>query len=119
MGVLGLGLLLTLPQPAQPQKLNPHTGNAEAIQQGRALYLKFGCAGCHGVGGGGGMGPPLLDEEWKFGSDDATLMKLIKGQVPQQTMPVIFGDALKEDEIWQIIAFVRSLYKGDPSKINW
>jgi cytochrome c(L) len=102
-----------------PQKLNPYTGNAEAIQQGKALYLQMGCSGCHGVGGGGGMGPALLDDEWKFGSDDATLFKLIKGEVPQQTMPATIGNALKDDEIWKIIAYVRSLYHGDPSKINW
>ncbi|HEY7490424.1 MAG TPA: c-type cytochrome [Candidatus Tectomicrobia bacterium] len=104
---------------ATSQKLNPYTGNAEAIQQGKALYLRMGCSGCHGAGGGGGMGPALLDDEWKFGSDDATLFKLIKGEIPQQTMPATFKDVLKDEEIWQIIAFVRSLYRGDPGKIDW
>ena len=104
---------------AQPKKLNPYTGNAEAIQEGRALYLKVGCSGCHGVGGGGGMGPALLDDEWKFGSDDETLFKLIKGEIPEQTMPSVFGKDLKDDDVWKILAYVRSLYRGDPSKINW
>jgi cytochrome c(L) len=104
---------------ATPPKLNPYTGNAEAIAQGRALFLQMGCSGCHGVGGGGGMGPALLDDEWKFGSDDATLFKLIKGEIPQQTMPAAFGNVLKDDDIWKLIAYVRSLYRGDPSKINW
>jgi len=104
---------------ATPPKLNPYTGNAEAIEQGRALFLQMGCSGCHGVGGGGGMGPALLDDEWKFGSDDATLFKLIKGEIPQQTMPAAFGNVLKDEDIWKLIAYVRSLYRGDPSKINW
>ena len=111
--------MLAAEDSAQVQKLNPYTGNAEAIQQGRTLYLQTGCSGCHGVGGGGGMGPALLDDEWKFGSDDGTLFKLIKGEVPQQTMPAAFGNVLKEEEIWKIIAYVRSLYKGDPGKANW
>jgi len=102
-----------------PPKLNPYTGNAEAIEQGRALFLQMGCSGCHGVGGGGGMGPALLDDEWKFGSDDATLFKLIKGEIPQQTMPAAFGNVLKDEDVWKLIAYVRSLYRGDPSKINW
>jgi hypothetical protein len=34
-------------------------------------------------------------------------------------MPAAFGSVLKDDEIWKIIAFVRSLYQGDPNKINW
>ncbi len=104
---------------ATPPKLNPYTGNAEAIEQGKALFLQMGCSGCHGVGGGGGMGPALLDDEWKFGSDDATLFKLIKGEIPQQTMPAAFGNVLKDEDVWKLIAYVRSLYRGDPSKINW
>jgi cytochrome c(L) len=104
---------------AKSKKANPYTGNAEAIQQGRTLYLQNGCSACHGTGGGGGMGPALLDDEWKFGSDDLTLFSLIKGQVPQQTMPAALGSVLKDDEIWKLIAFVRSLYQGDPNKIDW
>lgn len=125
VGLLVVGLLGVQPsmvaaeEPTKPEKSNPYTGNAEAIQQGRALYLKTGCSACHGTGGGGGMGPALLDDEWKFGSDDLTLFKLIKGEIPQQTMPAAFGGVLKDDEIWQILAFVRSLYQGDPGKINW
>jgi cytochrome c(L) len=125
VGLLVVGLLgahlsrVAAAEPAKPEKLNPYTGNAEAIQQGRTLYLQTGCSACHGTGGGGGMGPALLDDEWKFGSDDLTLFKLIKGEIPQQTMPAAFGSTLKDDEIWQILAFVRSLYQGDPNKIDW
>ena len=106
-------------EPAKPEKLNPYTGNAEAIREGRTLFLQNGCSACHGAGGGGGMGSALLDDEWKFGSDDLTLFKLIKGEIPQQTMPSAFGGVLKDDEIWKIIAFIRSLYQGDPNKIDW
>ena len=120
VGLLGAHLSMVAAEgSAKPEKLNPYTGNAEAIQQGRTLYLQNGCSACHGAGGGGGMGPALLDDEWKFGSDDLTLVKLIKGDLPQQTMPAAFGGVLKDDEIWKIIAFVRSLYQGDPNKIDW
>jgi cytochrome c(L) len=124
LALLALGLLLSqLSMAAEPttqaKKLNPYTGNPEAIKEGRTLFLQYGCSGCHGVGGGGGMGPAVNDEEWKFGSDDETLVKLIKGQIPEQTMPAVFGNALKDEEIWKILAYVRSLYQGDPSKINW
>jgi cytochrome c(L) len=120
VGLLGAHLsMVAAEEPAKPEKLNPYTGKAEAIQEGRTLFLQNGCSACHGAGGGGGMGPALLDDEWKFGSDDLTLFKLIKGEMPQQTMPAAFGSVLKDDEIWKIIAFVRSLYQGDPNKINW
>jgi cytochrome c(L) len=123
--LLGLTLLLGQPgmapaeETAKPKKLNPYTGDPEAIKQGRTLYLQIGCSGCHGVGGGGGMGPALLDDEWKFGSDDESLFKLIKGEIPQQTMPGVLGKELPDDDVWKILAYVRSLYQGDPSKINW
>src|SRR4029453_862519 len=77
-------------EPAQPNKLNPYTGDPEAIKQGRTLYLQIGCSGCHGGGGGGGMGPALLDDEGKFGSDDETLSKLIKGEIHQKRQPAAF-----------------------------
>jgi cytochrome c(L) len=123
--LLALALLLSLlgmpaaEESAKPTKLNPYTGDPEAIKEGRTLYLQVGCSGCHGVGGGGGMGPALLDDDWTFGSDDETLVKLIKGEIPQQTMPSVFGKELSDDDVWKILAYVRSLYRGDPSKINW
>jgi mono/diheme cytochrome c family protein len=121
--LVGLGVFLGARGPGLAQtnavaKLNPFTGKAEAIQQGRALYLQQGCAACHGVMGGGGMGMPLLDDVWKFGSDDATLFKLIKGQIPQQTMPKIFGH-LPDEDVWKMIAYIRSFYQGDPARVNW
>jgi len=123
LAVLTLGLLLGqlgIPEAEEkPKTLNPYTGNPEAIGEGRTLYIQSGCSGCHGVGGGGGMGPPLLDDVWKFGGDDETLFKLIRGEIPEQTMPAVFGKVLKDDEIWKILAYIRSLYRGDPSKVVW
>ena len=100
------------------KKLNPFAGQPEAIQQGRTLWLQYGCSGCHGVMGGGGMGMPVIDDVWKFGSDDETMMKLIKGQIAAQTMPKIYNN-MPDEEAWKIIAYVRSLYAGDKSKVNW
>lgn len=103
---------------AGSKKLNPFTGNPEAISAGKMLYVQNGCSGCHGGGGGGGMGPSLIDEEWKFGSNDEVLFKLIKGDIEESTMPKVYG-ALDKDEIWKMIAFIRSVYAGDPAKIDW
>jgi mono/diheme cytochrome c family protein len=117
-------LLLSLGGPAGGQspnaakKLNPFTGNEKAIQEGRTLYLQRGCSGCHGVMGGGGMAMPLIDDQWKFGSSDEQLFKLIKGEVAESTMPKVFGD-LEPDQIWKMIAYIRSLYAGDPKLVNW
>ncbi len=128
IGAVALGLMLVwhlgfvgaqVQDQVEPKKLNLFTGNPEAIKEGRNLYFMYGCNGCHGGTGGGGMGRPLIDDEWTFGSDDETLFKLIRGQIPEQTMPAVFGKVLTEEETWKVLAFIRSLYKGDPSRVNW
>ena len=98
--------------------MNPFAGDPEAVKDGRRLYQSYGCPGCHGLMGGGGMGKPILDDTWIFASDDQTLYKLIKGQIPEQTMPRTFA-TLPDEHVWKLLAYVRSLYKGDPSLINW
>ncbi len=98
--------------------LNPYAGDPEAAKEGRKLWLSYGCSGCHGVMGGGGMGKPVLDDTWIFGSDDETLYKLIRGQIPEQTMPRTWA-GIPEDHLWKLLAYVRSFYKGDPALINW
>jgi mono/diheme cytochrome c family protein len=98
---------------------NPFAKSVQAVVDGRKIYLKQGCSGCHGMGGGGGMGKPLIDDEWKFGSDDQTLFKLVRGEIPNQTMPNAIGKTLTDDEIWKVLTYVRSVYAGDASKINW
>jgi len=30
-----------------------------------------------------------------------------------------FGDALEDDQAWKILAYVRSLYRSDPNKVDW
>jgi mono/diheme cytochrome c family protein len=118
------GLLGTVSHPAsvagqdKPAKLNPYAGNTEATQEGEKFYVFYGCSGCHGRGGGGGMGLPIIDDVWKYGGDDATLMKLIKGEIAESTMPK-FGQILSEEQIWKIMAYIRSIYQGDPAQIVW
>jgi mono/diheme cytochrome c family protein len=98
---------------------NPFAKSAAAVVDGKKLFLKNGCAACHGAGGGGGMGKPLIDDEWKFGSEDQTLFKLIRGDIPNQTMPNVIGKGMTDDEVWEVLMYVRSIYAGDPGKINW
>ena len=100
------------------KQLNPFAGSAEYTAEGRKLYQSYGCPGCHGLMGGGGMGKPILDDTWIFASDDETLYKLIKGQIAEQTMPRTWA-GISDEHVWKLLAYVRSLYKGDPSIINW
>jgi len=49
----------------------------------------------------------------KFGGDDETVFHLITGQSPAQPIPV------PDEEIWKILASIRSLDPGDSSRVNW
>ncbi len=98
-------------------KLNPYTGNPEAINEGEELYKLLNCYSCHGLHGGGGMGPDLTDEEWKEGTgDDTRVMDQV--MTGRNKMPGYDG-VITEEEAWKVIAYVRTLYKGDPSTIEW
>ena len=119
---VALGLMLGwLEMPGaqeKPKKLNPYTGDPEAIKEGKTLFAQHNCSFCHGrLGGGDRAGPPLIDDVWKYGGDDETLMKLIKGEIEESRHPEL--GTLPEDHIWRILAYIRSLYKGDPSGIVW
>ena len=104
--------------PAAAPRLNPFTGDADMAGEGRTLYFQVGCQGCHGGGGGGGMATSVIDDAWTFGSDDDVLFQLIKGEIPEQTMPTVYN-VLEDDEVWKILAFIRSVYAGDPGRIDW
>src|SRR5690242_18617526 len=38
-----------------------------AIAEGKKLFSRYNCTGCHG-NGGGGSGPALMDDRWFYGS---------------------------------------------------
>ena len=86
---------------------HPYERNAWAVSQGKRLYAQMNCAGCHGMGGGGGMGPPLLDDEWIYGADPANIYSTIVEGRPNG-MPSFRG-RLSNDQVWQLTAYVRSL----------
>src|SRR5205085_7550008 len=41
--------------------------NAYDLSEGKRLFAAYNCTGCH-ANGGGGMGPPLIDRAWLYGS---------------------------------------------------
>jgi cytochrome c oxidase cbb3-type subunit 3 len=81
--------------------------NAYAVSQGKRLFRWFNCSGCHGGGGGGGMGAPLMDEGWRYGHEPAAIYASIVEGRPNG-MPA-FGGRIADDQVWQLVAYVRSL----------
>jgi len=110
-------LLKEAPKPAPGSIKNPYTGKPDAIAQGKQIWFKWSCYGCHGTMGGGGMGPNLTDAEWRYGGDDTSVFTTIKFGRPAG-MPA-WGSHLSDDEILHVMAYVRSLYRGDAAHIVW
>lgn len=99
------------PVPGPPVSLhlptNPYEGNPVALQEGRRLFIWYNCYGCHGGHGGGGMGPSLRDQSWIYGSTDADIFNSI-AQGRGKGMPA-WGSRIPEDQIWKIVAYIKSL----------
>jgi cytochrome c oxidase cbb3-type subunit 3 len=105
------------PLPAPPVK-NPYEGNEQALADGKRIYNQFNCSGCHAAGGGA-IGPPLMDDEWIYGSKPQNVFwTIIEGR--PQGMPA-YGGRIAEDQVWRLVAYVRSLSdlpKKDEAKRN-
>ena len=83
-----------------------YENNASQVAQGQRLYAWMNCVGCH-AHGGGGMGPPLMDDTWRYGgSMEQIVDTIIEGR--PNGMPS-FHQKLTEQQVWQLAAYVRSL----------
>jgi cytochrome c oxidase cbb3-type subunit III len=85
---------------------NEYEGNAWAVYEGKRLYNQFNCSGCH-FQGGGGIGPPLMDSQWIYGSQPENIFATIIEGRPNG-MPSFRGK-LGNDQVWKLVAYVRSM----------
>lgn len=95
------------PQHKKPPSVpNPDENNSWAMAEGKRLYEAYNCVGCH-AHGGGGMGPPLMDEKWIYGhSPEQVYATIVEGR--PNGMPSFRGK-ISNDQVWEIVAYVRSL----------
>ena len=93
-------------QIATPSISNIYEENAYAVSEGKRLYENFNCVGCHSHGGGG-IGPPLMDNDWIYGAEPANIFSTIMEGRPNG-MPAWRG-RIPENQGWQIVAYVRSM----------
>jgi cytochrome c oxidase cbb3-type subunit III len=101
------------PNPPPDDRPGPYTGNAVGTVDGRKLFVRYNCSGCHGGRAGGGMGPSLRDQDWIYGSSDADVFDSI-AQGRAHGMPA-WGTRLPDDQIWKLVAYIRSLRtQGEP-----
>jgi cytochrome c oxidase cbb3-type subunit 3 len=93
------------PPPSTGQN-SPFRENAWGISEGKRLYNFYNCVGCHS-NGGGGMGPPLMDDRWIYGHEAANIFQTIVEGRPNG-MPS-FRNKIADQQVWMIVAYVQSM----------
>jgi len=83
-----------------------YTSNAYHVSLGKKWFSAFNCNGCH-ANGGGGSGPPLMDDRWIYGSSVGSIVETIREGRPGG-MPSCRGK-ITDEQIWQLAAYVLSM----------
>jgi mono/diheme cytochrome c family protein len=105
-------LLLCLLLPAIPSHALFSSKTKDAEQAGAVLFRDKGCSYCHGVGGVGTKKAPALTN---LNKDKAWPPEKITKQIEEggQKMPP-FREALSDEEIAQLVAYLRAKNKPVP-----
>ena len=91
---------------------NPLANDSKAAKAGEYEF-RINCALCHGLGArGGGRGPDLTRAVKKHTHNDAEMFQVISNGIPGTVMPANGtngqGVGMTDEEIWQIITYIRS-----------
>lgn len=117
LGYLGSIVLFAQGNAAAAAIKNPVGATPQSIAAGQDTYRKS-CAPCHGIKAEGGSGndlipasPDLTDEMWDHGSTDGAIFDNIKNGVAPDFNMTPWKDQLKDDEIWNVVNYLRSIAK--------
>jgi len=99
---------------------NPFANDPKAAKAGEYEF-RINCALCHGLGAhGGGRGPDLTRAQKKHTHNDAEMFQVISNGIPGTVMPANGtngqGVGMTDEEIWQIITYIRSVEMKAPAK---
>ena len=102
------------------QDANPLANDPKASKLGE-FQFRSNCAFCHGLGArGGGRGPDLTRAQKRHGNSGADLFRTINEGVPGTAMPpngaTQQGVGMTDTEIWQVIAYIRSVQVKAPAQ---
>ena len=97
----------------EPPAKNPFEGNADAIQAGMGGFRQR-CADCHGTDARGVRGPDIT-QVWTSGRTVNGLFATIRQGVPNTEMPSFAAPRTSDTEVWQILAYLRTLAAPAPT----
>jgi mono/diheme cytochrome c family protein len=105
-----------------PKKSNPFRTEPERLRAGLKRYGRL-CVSCHGAPGvdpspiGDGLNPPAPDLTLARVQErsDGELFWLIQNGIRMTGMPA-FGPTHREEQIWEIVAFLRHLPEITPEE---
>jgi cytochrome c oxidase cbb3-type subunit 3 len=90
---------------------SPFQENAWGQSEGKRLFTSYNCSGCH-ANGGGGIGPPLMDDEWIYGYLPGNIFASVVEGRPNG-MPS-FRSKIPDYQVWQLVAYVQSMSGQTP-----
>ena len=94
--------------------VSKYESSAYAVAEGKRLYSAYNCVGCHAQGGGA-IGPALMDSVWIYGSHPQQIYSdIVQGR--PNGMPS-FGGKLPDYQVWELVAYVRSMSGQLPSDV--
>ncbi len=98
--------------------VNPYNEDKSCLKKGEQIFLSA-CSGCHGHLGEGKIGPGLNDDYWTYPENetDVGFFSTIFGGAKASMGPQYQN--LKLDEMLQVMAWVRHLYKDDVKHAPW
>ena len=126
----GLVFMLVLIGGFVAYRLREPSLRRDAAAAQRTEYTKLGrklfntnCADCHGDNAaGGGDAPTLAAREFLSSTSDEQIRLLITGGISGTEMPswgLEFGGTLTDEQVQQIVTYLRSLEREAPSIPDW
>jgi len=98
---------------ASGQSINPLDGDQRSIGLGQSLFGSR-CSECHGVDAQGLVGSDLT-QLWQSGVSEDLMFDIIRSGVPDTVMP---PSAASDNDLWAIIAYLKSISTVDPFVID-
>lgn len=101
-----------VPAEDEVQVLKAKLTDAVALAKGKEVYAAK-CSPCHGVAGGGVIGPNLTDNSWIHGGSLIEIKTVIENGVQEKGM-LSWKSMLSQDDIRDVVVYIRSMKGTNP-----